>query len=146
MPKHARRLAGFNEQVLSLYARGMSVRDIRSHVVGMYGVEVSPDLVSKVTDAVAYREVATCQPTTIREKTSMTNAAYTQPENVRIRVVGVGPGRGAGVSTGPFPGPALRTGRARFRASGSPRVHAVVAADSVALAVQGVVICVPRYR
>ncbi|MFE2709384.1 IS256 family transposase [Streptomyces mirabilis] len=52
VPKHARRLAGFNEQVLSLYARGMSVRDIRSHLANMYGVEVSPDLISKVTDAV----------------------------------------------------------------------------------------------
>ncbi|QHC23741.1 IS256 family transposase [Streptomyces sp. GS7] len=52
VPKHARRLAGFNEQILSLYARGMSVRDIRSHLAGMYGVEVSPDLISKVTDAV----------------------------------------------------------------------------------------------
>ncbi|MFI6689716.1 IS256 family transposase [Streptomyces sp. NPDC050485] len=51
-PKHARRLAGFNDQVLSLYARGMSVRDIRSHLAGMYGIEVSPDLISKVTDAV----------------------------------------------------------------------------------------------
>ena len=52
VPKHARRLAGFNDQVLSLYARGMSVRDIRSHLANMYGVEVSPDLISKVTDAV----------------------------------------------------------------------------------------------
>uniref|UniRef100_UPI001C3F30AC transposase n=1 Tax=Nocardia araoensis TaxID=228600 RepID=UPI001C3F30AC len=32
VPKHARRLAGFNEQILSLYARGMSVRDIRAHL------------------------------------------------------------------------------------------------------------------
>ncbi|MEU6656292.1 transposase, partial [Streptomyces sp. NPDC046900] len=47
-PKHARRLGGFNEQILSLYARGMSARDIRSHLAGMYGVEVSPDLISKV--------------------------------------------------------------------------------------------------
>ncbi|MGW5256662.1 IS256 family transposase [Streptomyces sp. NPDC004012] len=53
VPKHARRLAGFNERILSLYARGMSVRDIRSHLAGVYGVEVSPDLISKVTDAVA---------------------------------------------------------------------------------------------
>jgi putative transposase len=51
VPKHARRLAGFNEQVLSLYARGMSVRDIRAHLHQMYGVEVSGDLISKVTDA-----------------------------------------------------------------------------------------------
>jgi putative transposase len=52
IPKYARRLSGFNEQVLSLYARGMSVRDIRSHLAGLYGVQVSPDLISKVTDAV----------------------------------------------------------------------------------------------
>ncbi|MER6363317.1 IS256 family transposase [Kitasatospora sp. NPDC001527] len=52
VPKNARRLAGFNERILSLYARGMSVRDIRSHLAAIYGVEVSPDLISKVTDAV----------------------------------------------------------------------------------------------
>jgi transposase-like protein len=52
-PKNARRLAGFNERILSLYARGMSVRDIRSHFAQIYGVEVSADLISKVTDAVA---------------------------------------------------------------------------------------------
>jgi transposase-like protein len=49
VPTHARRLAGFNEQILSLYARGMSVRDIRSHLANLYGVQVSPDLISKVT-------------------------------------------------------------------------------------------------
>ncbi|MET8213474.1 transposase, partial [Streptomyces sp. NPDC005373] len=38
VPKHARRLAGFNEQILSLYARGMSVRDIRSHLAQGVGV------------------------------------------------------------------------------------------------------------
>jgi putative transposase len=58
--KGARRLSGFNEQVLSLYARGMSVRDIRSHLAKLYGVEVSPDLISKVTDAVA-EEITTWQ-------------------------------------------------------------------------------------
>lgn len=52
VPKHVRRLAGFNDQILSLYARGMSVRDIRSHLANLYGVQVSPDLISKVTDAV----------------------------------------------------------------------------------------------
>jgi putative transposase len=52
VPKNARRLAGFNERILSLYARGMSVRDIRSHLAQSYGVQVSPDLISKVTDAV----------------------------------------------------------------------------------------------
>ncbi|MFF2386277.1 IS256 family transposase [Streptomyces sp. NPDC058108] len=52
VPKNARRLSGFNDRILSLYARGMSVRDIRSHLAQIYGVEVSPDLISKVTDAV----------------------------------------------------------------------------------------------
>nr|WP_234391974.1 transposase [Streptomyces sp. WM6378] len=40
VPKNARRLAGFNERILSFYARGMSVRDIRSHLAQIYGVEV----------------------------------------------------------------------------------------------------------
>lgn len=52
VPKNARRLAGFNDRILSLYARGMSVRDIRSHLARIYGVEVGADLISKVTDAV----------------------------------------------------------------------------------------------
>jgi putative transposase len=60
VPKHARRLSGFNEQVLSLYARGMSVRDIRAHLAGLYGVEVSADLISKVTEAVT-EEITTWQ-------------------------------------------------------------------------------------
>jgi transposase-like protein len=53
VPKNARRLSGFDEQVLALYARGMTVRDIRSYLAKMYGTEVSPDLISKVTDAVS---------------------------------------------------------------------------------------------
>ncbi|MFF9010362.1 IS256 family transposase [Streptomyces goshikiensis] len=52
VPKNARRLDWLNDRILSLYARGMSVRDIRSHLAQIYGVEVSPDLISKVTDAV----------------------------------------------------------------------------------------------
>jgi transposase-like protein len=46
------RLEGFNERIIALYARGMSTRDIRAHLREMYGVEVSPDLISRVTDAV----------------------------------------------------------------------------------------------
>ena len=51
--KRQRRLDGLNDAVISLYARGMTVRDIRAHLTDIYGVEVSPDLISKVTDAVA---------------------------------------------------------------------------------------------
>jgi len=52
IPKHARRLSGFNELVISLVARGMSVRDTQAHLAEIYGVDVSPELISKVTDAV----------------------------------------------------------------------------------------------
>ncbi len=52
MPKHARRLAGFDEAVISLYARGMTTGDIAAHCQDVYGDHVSRDLVSRVTDAV----------------------------------------------------------------------------------------------
>lgn len=50
--KRERRLAGFDERILALYARGMTVRDIQGHLQDLYGVDVSPDLISRVTDAV----------------------------------------------------------------------------------------------
>lgn len=58
VPTRQRRLDGLNDAVISLYARGMTVRDIQAHwsdhhLAGIYGVEVTPDLISKVTDAVA---------------------------------------------------------------------------------------------
>src|SRR3954471_18623158 len=43
---------GFDDKILSLYARGMTVREIQSHLEEMYGTEVSPTLISSVTDAV----------------------------------------------------------------------------------------------
>ena len=46
------RLEGFNDRIIALYARGMTVRDIRAHLREMYDVEVSPDLISRVTDGV----------------------------------------------------------------------------------------------
>jgi putative transposase len=52
VPKGARRLDGFDDRIVSLYARGMTVREIQGHLQEMYGVEVSPDLISRVTDAV----------------------------------------------------------------------------------------------
>jgi putative transposase len=50
--KHERHFGGFDDKIVSMYARGMSVRDIQAHLQEIYGVEVSPDLISKVTDAV----------------------------------------------------------------------------------------------
>ena len=52
VPKHGRRYESFDELILSMYARGMSVRDIRAHLTEMYHVEVSPDFISTVTDEV----------------------------------------------------------------------------------------------
>ena len=52
VPKGTSRLSGFNERIIALYARGVTVRDIRTHLAEIYGVDVSPDLISKVTDAV----------------------------------------------------------------------------------------------
>jgi transposase-like protein len=52
VPKHSRRLAGFDDAVLSLYAKGMTTGDIANHLADIYGTEVSRDLVSRVTDAV----------------------------------------------------------------------------------------------
>ncbi len=52
IPKGRTRFDGFDEKILSLYARGMTVREIQGHLAELYGVEVSPDLISRVTDAV----------------------------------------------------------------------------------------------
>jgi transposase-like protein len=52
LPKHARRFTGFDERVTSLYARGMTVREIREYLAETYGTAVSPDLISTVTDSV----------------------------------------------------------------------------------------------
>ncbi len=50
--KHQTRFSGFDEQILSMYARGMTTREIQGHLKQIYGVEVSPGLISDVTDAV----------------------------------------------------------------------------------------------
>ena len=46
------RFDGFDEKIISLYGRGMTVREIQGHLAELYGTEVSPDLISKVTDAI----------------------------------------------------------------------------------------------
>jgi putative transposase len=50
--KYQRRFPGFDDKIVSMYARGMSTREIAGHLRELYGIEVSPDLVSVVTDAV----------------------------------------------------------------------------------------------
>lgn len=60
IPKHERRFTGFDDKIIAMYARGMSVRDIRAFLAEQYGTEVSPDFISSVTDGVL-EEVALWQ-------------------------------------------------------------------------------------
>ena len=50
--KNETRWHGFDDKILSLYARGMTTREIQGHLQEIYGVEVSPSLISEITDAV----------------------------------------------------------------------------------------------
>lgn len=50
--RYQRRFPDFDTKIISMYARGMSVREIRGHLEELYGIDVSPDLISRVTDAV----------------------------------------------------------------------------------------------
>ncbi len=52
VPKGETRFTGFDDKIISMYARGMTTRDIQAHLQELYGVEVSPTLVSQVTDAI----------------------------------------------------------------------------------------------
>lgn len=49
--RYQRRFPGFDDKIISMYARGMTVREIRGHLEELYGIDVSPDLISTVTDA-----------------------------------------------------------------------------------------------
>jgi putative transposase len=60
LPKHQTRFTGFDDKIISMYARGMSTREIEGHLREIYGVDVSPGLVSQVTEAVN-EEVKTWQ-------------------------------------------------------------------------------------
>lgn len=52
VPKGETRFKGFDDKIISMYARGMTTRDIQSHLEEIYGVEISPTLISQVTEAV----------------------------------------------------------------------------------------------
>ena len=58
--KYQRRFPGFDDKIISMYARGMSTREIAGHLRELYGIDVSPDLISTVTDAVL-EEIAAWQ-------------------------------------------------------------------------------------
>jgi putative transposase len=83
--KHERRLTGFDDKIIAMYARGMTVREIQGFMVEMYAVEVSPDLISSVTDAVL-GEVATWQ---ARPLEAMYPVVFFDALRVKIRQDGV---------------------------------------------------------
>lgn len=52
VPKHTRCISSFDDKIISMYAKGMSTRDIQSHVQELYGFEISPSMISNITDKV----------------------------------------------------------------------------------------------
>ena len=52
IPKHERRFTGFDDKIVAMYARGMTMREVQGFLLETYGVEVSPEFISSVTDAV----------------------------------------------------------------------------------------------
>jgi len=53
LPKGETRFTGFDDKIISMYARGMTTRDIQGHLQEIYGIDVSPTLISQVTDAIS---------------------------------------------------------------------------------------------
>jgi transposase-like protein len=68
IPKRERRFAGFDDRIISMYARGMSVREIQGHLAEMYAIEVSAEFISAVTDAVM-AEVGAWQARPLEQRT-----------------------------------------------------------------------------
>lgn len=60
--KHERRFTGFDQEIIAMYARGMTVREIQGYLAEMYGTEVSPEFISKVTDEVMTEVTALAEP------------------------------------------------------------------------------------
>ena len=93
--KHVRRLPGFDEKVISMYARGMTTREIAAHVEEPCGLSVSRELVSKVTDSV-HEEIRQWQSRPLEQTYAI---VYFDAVRVKIRA-GSSIGRGAGSEQG----------------------------------------------
>jgi putative transposase len=52
IPKHARRFTGFDDKIIAMYSRGMTVREVQAFLAEQYGTDVSPEFISSVTDEV----------------------------------------------------------------------------------------------
>ena len=109
-------LDGFDDKIISLYARGMTVREIQGHLRELYAVEVSPDLISRVTDAVLdeVRDWQNRPLDTVYPVVFFDALAGQDPRRERGQEQGRLPGAGAGLR-GPQarPGPVDRAERGR---------------------------------
>jgi len=85
IPKHERRFTGFDDKIIAMYARGMTVREIQGFLAEQYGTEVSPEFISSVTDAVM-DEVTAWQ---TRPLETMYPAVFFDALRVKIREDGV---------------------------------------------------------
>ena len=85
IPKHERRFTGFDDKIIAMYARGMTVREIQGFLLEQYGTEVSPEFVSSVTDAVM-EEVTAWQ---TRPLETMYPVVFFDALRVKIREDGV---------------------------------------------------------
>lgn len=74
--KGEKQLGGFDERIVSLYARGMSTRDIQAHFEEAYGVEVSPTFISQVTNAIESLNASLRQVTKTRRSFPSDDAVY----------------------------------------------------------------------
>jgi putative transposase len=83
--KYQRRSPGFDEKIVSMYGRGMSVRGIQGHLRDLYGVDVSADLVSAVTDAVL-EEIAEWQNRPLEPLYALCSST---PSGVKVRDEGM---------------------------------------------------------
>ena len=110
--KHERRFTGFDDKVIALYARGLTVREIQAFLGEMYGVAVSPDLISTVTDAVV-AEVTAWQ---ARPLEPMYPVVFSMPCASRS-----GTKRWSAARRSIWPSPFCRMARATSSGSGSSR-------------------------
>jgi putative transposase len=94
--KHQRRFDGFDNKILGMYARGMSVRDIQAQLTELYGTEVSPDLISTVTDEV-FAEVQAWQ---ARPLDAVWPIVYLDALVIKVRDQGVVANRSAYLAMG----------------------------------------------
>ena len=113
--KYQRRLPGFDDKIVSMYARGMSTREIQGHLRELYGIEVSPDLISAVTDAVL-DEVADWQ---ARPLEPVYPLVFFDALRVKVRDEGTVRNKAVYIALGVAP-----TAARRSSASGSSRTRA----------------------